>query len=194
VDFLKDYSEFAVDSPLRPKTAVSPELRSIKRSRLGRANSTASVLADISSKRLNRQALDLNNAPALSPVKLGSPVRIFTPTKREIAPASPLLARLSHVSDPFLDVPGLWLQQTLVEATVDGGDIEEPIDFKYALNLPSDDSEAGVDILQGFKRIGAATQPSLASQLEQDSASSYPGAEQSSRSHPPFSRSYTSLF
>jgi forkhead transcription factor HCM1 len=197
VDFTRDYNDFVLESPLRPKTAVSPELRNIKRPRLERSNTTAGVLGDVSINRLNRHALDLKNTPSLSPVKLGSPVRIFTtPTKRDVAPASPILATLNHVNDPFLDAPELWLQQTLVEATTNDTSAEEAIDFKYAINLPSDDSEGGVDILQGFTRIGAASQQNVTSQADQNGAS-YHGGEtgyMGQQSHRPFGRSYTTLF
>jgi forkhead transcription factor HCM1 len=149
------------ESPLRPKTALT---RSAKRPRLERANTTAGILADITGSGhngVNSRHADLKNPPLLPPGKLESPSRLGgTPSKR--VAASPLKDVLpaDHIS--MFDSPN-FLRQTLFEATgtslkpLAEGENEEDDSFMYALNLPpSDDSDGGVDILQGFTRIGEA--------------------------------------
>jgi forkhead transcription factor HCM1 len=124
------------DSPLRPK----------KRPRLERANTTTGVLATITSTSANVQN-HLILPPSLSPAKaLRSPPRLFSPVKRSVP--------VDETNTPMITTPK-FLKKTLLEATtkVSYGNDD---DLYHALNLPSDDSEGGVDILQGFQSIGAA--------------------------------------
>lgn len=197
-----------LDSPLPPKTNKSPR-RSTKRPRLERANTTAGILADITGDKSN---VRLINAPLLSASKLQSPLRLGqSPTKR--ARISPAKSKLTDELPSLLDSPQ-FLQQTLYEATATlkataSGDREDYDAFSYALNLPSDESEGGVDILQGFARIGEAAaqrnKPCQASLNEPDEASNHLRPEQffiahQSPSRPPkltrpgLGRSSTTLF
>ncbi|KAF2669172.1 hypothetical protein BT63DRAFT_439891 [Microthyrium microscopicum] len=129
-------------SPLRARTNSQAE-RNSKRPRLERANTTANILANITSSKIN-SIPELGPAPTLSPTKgLRSPPRLFSPSKR-----------LSTVEEETLFNTPKFLKKTLLEATTKDDNGFD--DISFALNLPSDDSENGVDITQGFQRIGAA--------------------------------------
>jgi hypothetical protein len=143
----------ARSSPLRARNNSEGD-RTSKRPRLGRANTTANILANITSSKTN-SIPKLSPAPTLSPTKgLRSPPRLFSPTKR-----------LATVDESFLNTPK-FLKKTLLEATTK--DDENYDDISFALNLPSDDSENGVDITQGFQRIGAASAMPAAAPQQQN--------------------------
>lgn len=150
------FPDISLESPTRPKTALSPPRRSTKRPRLERANTTAGILAGITGAGLNSRVANLKNPPLLSPGKLRSPLRFGdSPEKRGATSAKQ--GAIDEFIPSLFDSPR-FLQQTLFEATstslkpIAEDEIEDD-SFFYALNLPSDDSE-GVDILQGFSRIG----------------------------------------
>jgi forkhead transcription factor HCM1 len=153
------FTEALLESPTRPKTALSPERRGAKRPRLERANTTAGILAGITGAGLNSRVANLKNPPQLSPGKLRSPLH-FGPSPVKRGTNSPPKQGLIEDLVPSLFDSPKFLHQTLFEATSTSlkqsaeSDIEDD-SFFYALNLPSDDSE-GVDILQGFTRIGEA--------------------------------------
>jgi forkhead transcription factor HCM1 len=132
------------DSPLRPT----------KRPRLERANTTTGVLASITSSKSNLMA-QLSMPPPLSPAKgLQSPPRLFSPVKRSVP--------LDENNNTTM-TPGSLLKKALLDAAGmvpsygKGQSYENDDELYHSLNLPSDDSEGGVDILQGFQSIGAAT-------------------------------------
>ena len=116
------------------------------------------MLAGITGAGLNSRVANLKNPPLLSPGKLRSPLRFGdSPEKRETT--STKQGSIDEFVPSLFDSPR-FLQQTLFEATSTSlkpiaEDETEDDSFFYALNLPSDDSE-GVDILQGFSRIGEA--------------------------------------
>jgi hypothetical protein len=126
------------ESPIRPRTAVNDDKRPPKRARLERANTTASILADITgigaNSRLQKQSSLTQIKPLRSPLRLGSPVKRSTGNKPQL-PLTPILHR------------------QLLQATA--GISPENEEYLFGVNLPSDESEPGVDLSQGFQRIGA---------------------------------------
>ncbi|PSN60193.1 forkhead box protein J2 [Corynespora cassiicola Philippines] len=137
-----DYQE----SPLRP---------SAKRPRLERAATTSGILADVTGMKPNLTASptpnwklssSFLNIPSMSPAKDQSPIKppILKP---------PTSAPLPEFSLPDLDKEnrrsGLTPPQTF-----DGPAQQQDDDDIFRL-LNSDDSEPGIDMLQGFEKIGA---------------------------------------
>jgi forkhead transcription factor HCM1 len=114
-----NFDVFTDDSPLK----------SAKRPLLKRANTTSSVLADITGAGSNR--VPHLSRPDFKPVRLASPVRMTSPAKRSLASLP-----TSH--------PNMALPQ-----------IPEEDDYLFGVELPSDDSETGLDLTQGFQKIGA---------------------------------------
>lgn len=121
-----NFDVFADDSPLK----------SVKRPRLERANTSSGVLADITSGA-NRLG-DLSR-PDFKVKRLASPVRIRSPLKR-------LAAEPLQASNSILTLP----------------QIPEEEDYLFGVELPSDDSEQGIDLTQGFQKIGAPASASPA--------------------------------
>lgn len=113
------FDVFGDDSPLK----------SAKRPRLERANTTSGILADItgSNPRISEML-----RPDFKVKRLASPVRIKSPLKRSTADLPP-------TSNPNLALPQIP---------------EE--DYLFGVDLPSDDSEQGIDLTQGFQKIGAS--------------------------------------
>jgi forkhead transcription factor HCM1 len=121
------------ESPLRPRSGFNPGKRSAKRARLERANTTAGILADITGVNVGRAKSHASLDKLLSsPSRYASPVKMSAP------------GRDSLVATPKLN-------KTLLPAPTE----QDNDDFLFAVNLPSDESEPCVDILQGFQRIGA---------------------------------------
>jgi forkhead transcription factor HCM1 len=123
----------------------SPEKRPSKRSRLERANTTASILADVTGARSNIGVSPVKT-PKLNQTLLRSPER-FWPSP--IKPTQKLPT--SHPVDENT-VPDLQLPQ-------------DDNDYLFGVDLPSDASEPGVDIMQGFQKIGAPVPISSSSAL-----------------------------
>jgi len=128
------------NSPMRsPASRGSPEKRPNKRPRLERANTTSGVLADITDTYANSDLL-FNHSFELSPSKTLQ----FDAHDRIVFPQSPGNFWPSPVKSadtgPTENIPDLdFSNENLLELSV---------------NLPSDSTESGVDILQGFQKIG----------------------------------------
>ncbi|CBY00808.1 hypothetical protein IAQ61_011718 [Plenodomus lingam] len=162
----------------------SPIKRSAKRPRLERAVTTGGILADITSSKGNmtnsptpnwKMSSSFLNIPDLSPVKNLSPLKapvLKPPTSAPVSESSlPSPAkengRTSMAPPPSLHAPAKSQQ--------DDDDI-------FHL-LHSDESEPGIDLLQGFEKIGART-----------SAVAPNGSPQKKISRPSMARSSTSRF
>lgn len=126
-----DYQE----SPLRPTA---------KRPRLERAATTTGILADITGMKSNIANVasptpnwksSFLNIPAFSPMKYGSPSK--APTSNPLPDFSLPKVEVGHT--------GLTPTQTF----------EAPQDDDIFHLLHSDESEPGIDLLQGFEKIGA---------------------------------------
>ena len=115
------------DSPKHGQSPISPEKLSAKRPRLDRASTTASILSDITGTSRNTRG----NIPKLNAPFLESPVRFKSPRK------SPSKS------------PGKWM-------TIENADF--PKDDFFSLDFFADDNDGddfgGLDLLQGFTRIG----------------------------------------
>jgi forkhead transcription factor HCM1 len=122
-----NFDVFVDDSPLK----------SAKRPRLERANTTSGILADITGSGANRLA-DLGR-PDFKVKRLASPVRIGSPLKRSSTDQLPT----SHQNMALAQIP-------------------EEDDYLFGVELPSDDSETGLDLTQGFQKIGAPASASPA--------------------------------
>jgi hypothetical protein len=126
---------FTNASPLGRKAPASPEGRSAKRARLERSSTTAGILGDLSDASMNVRA-DLLPLPTLSPgpsllLPFPSPVKRTNPSSQRRR-ADIVVAEHAFALD------------------------NDENDELFGLNLPSDDSDPGVDMLKGFTRIGAA--------------------------------------
>ena len=147
----------------------SPERRSAKRPRIERSNTSAGVLGDITNSaksNSSRFPLDLSLSPfKLDPPVLRSPLRFDSPEKRKEPTSFPEL---------FDDMP-------------------QPEEL-FGVELGSDGSEEGLDILQGFQKIGAGR--AAASTARNPYGSLKPGPEQSksSKARPGLDRRLTSIF
>lgn len=113
-------------------------LKSAKRPRLERANTwtPSGMLADFTGGENLNDFLAGNRKPDFTAKLLGSPVRLTSPAK----PSPPK----RPASADQLPVPNLSLPQ-----------IPEEEEDLFGFNLPSDDSEPGLDLSQGFQKIGA---------------------------------------
>ncbi|KAL9077621.1 MAG: hypothetical protein Q9157_003265 [Trypethelium eluteriae] len=172
-----DYDDFENSFDLYPKEYSelllergSPERRSAKRPRLERANTSAGVLGDITNSTKSnsvRFQADLNLSPfKLDPPVLRSPLRFDSPEKRKEPTSYPQF---------FDDEPQ---QEEL-----------------FGLELGSDGSEEGLDILQGFQKIGAGTSTTAAA-TRNPYGSLKPSHEQvkPSKNRPGLDRRITSMF
>jgi forkhead transcription factor HCM1 len=146
------------DSPLKP---------SARRPRLERAATTSGILADITGTKANlaspipKWTSTFLNTPNFSPVKQGSPSK---------APTSTPLPEFAFPGLPAGHI-GLTPTQTF----------EAPADDDIFHLLHSDESEPGIDLLQGFEKIGAR-------------ASVAPNGSPSKAPRPGLTRSTTSRF
>jgi forkhead transcription factor HCM1 len=156
------------------KALEESPIRSTKRPRLERANTTIGIFADIT-------AFGVDTRRYLSPAKLASsPLRLGSPVK---LPAATLLNDKAFLAKQ-------------VEST--GND--ENDDFAFALNLPSDDSEQ-IDLTQGFHRIGSpstlvptnvmAPPQNFAFPVYPGTEQTYPSPSKQGRSKPELSRRST---
>jgi forkhead transcription factor HCM1 len=138
----------------------SPLKRSVKRPRLERAVTTTGILADITGSKPNMTASPTPNwklASSFLNIPNFSPVRSESPLKAPILKAP--------TSNPLLDFSlpnkenghsGLTPPHTFeIPAQQDQDD-----DIFHLLH--SDESEPGIDMLQGFEKIGAAPRASVA--------------------------------
>ena len=115
----------------------SPEKRPSKRPRLERTNTTASILADVTGARSNINVSPIKT-PKLDQTLLRSPERFWPSLIKSTQKQS-----TSHMANENT-VPDLQFPQ-------------EENDFLFGVDLPSDASEPGFDITQGFQKIGAPT-------------------------------------
>ncbi|KAF2425788.1 hypothetical protein EJ08DRAFT_594068 [Tothia fuscella] len=164
-----NFDVFADDSPLK----------SAKRPRLERANTTSGILADITGS--NTRLSDMMR-PDFKVKRLASPVRIKSPLKRYITELPP----------PPTSNPNATLPQ-----------IPEEEDYLFGVELPSDDSEQGIDLTQSFQKIGAPASASPAinrtglmlappsTWSRATGSPSKPPAGAARVGRPPLSRSYT---
>ncbi|KAF2095078.1 hypothetical protein NA57DRAFT_59829 [Rhizodiscina lignyota] len=159
---LKYYED--AENELSAAARGSPEKRPAKRPCLGRANTTANILQDITgSSTANARLAPAFTSPKLNPVFLKSPLRFESPLK------------------------GLSTAPPLGPSPLRPGASEFPDEF-FGVNLHSDDSdEAGFDILQGFQKIGAAAHSSMP-------APDVPTSAPVKGTRPGLGRSTTSLF
>lgn len=107
----------------------SSPLKSVKRPRFSRSMTSIDALQDAFGYTGGPMFTKEVAKPDFKTKLLGSPVRIKSPRKHDQAPSS---------------MPHMALPQ-----------IPEEEDYMFGVNLPSDDSEPGLDISQGFQKIGA---------------------------------------
>ncbi|TID15940.1 hypothetical protein E2P81_ATG08803 [Venturia nashicola] len=115
--------------------------KSARRPRLERANTwtPSGILADFTGGESLNDYLAGSKKPDFTAKLLGSPVRLTSPAKPP-PPKRPASADQLPVSNlPLPQIP------------------EEEEDL-FGFNLPSDDSEPGLDLSQGFQKIGAKVQ------------------------------------
>jgi forkhead transcription factor HCM1 len=186
------------DSPSR----ASPEKRANKRPRLERASTTTGVMSDITGNTMNdpmesvpspyrMPKFDWPSKPRKDALSLlASPGRIWPSPMKPSAHALPS----APTSNPtgISDIPS-------VQVTQDD-------DYLFGVNLPSDSSEPGIDITQGFPSIGAAvtSTPGPSASLAPPTAWSYnvsptkkpakQGSGNRSSGRPAFGRSATTTF
>jgi forkhead transcription factor HCM1 len=138
----------------------SPLKRSAKRPRLERAVTTAGILADITGAKSNMNSPTPNwkmtssflNIPNLSPVKGLSPLKApllksstSTPSHDFVFPGSGPNKENSHT--------GLTPPKSFSAPSTQQHQQQEDEDIFHLLH--SDESEPGIDLLQGFEKIGA---------------------------------------
>jgi hypothetical protein len=158
---------FGNPSPLRRKAPSSPD-RSAKRPRLERSSTGA--LGDLTGSRLNVRA-DLLHPPTLSPARSLLPPLPFSPIKRVNPSGQRRRADIVVAEQPY---------------AFDNDENDE----LFGLNLPSDDTDPGLDILKGFTRIGAPPSPDVLGY-----GYSQPSPSKKQRTgRPGLGRSSTSLF
>ena len=147
--FASTFDVFADKSPDLSLSTMSARGSPAKRPNLVRAATTANVIADIvgngsgsslSAGSVSSRFPDLANTPSLKPL-LRSPLRLNSPCKaqNDVINGSPLKVG----TNIFLS-----------SAPLPADDVDELFGFE----LPSEGSEEGFDMLQGFRRIGAPTQ------------------------------------
>ena len=167
--FASTFDVFADKSPDVSLTSLTARGSPAKRPNLVRAATTANVIADIAGG-LSGKFLDPASTPSLKPL-LRSPLRLSSPCKAQ-----------GEVQNEYA---GASLTKTgsnvfLSNAQTPGDDVNNLFGFEF----PSEGSEEGFDMLQGFRRIGAPAQ-SVKCTLD---GSPFKTAR------PAFSRSVTSIF
>lgn len=153
----------------------SPEKRSAKRPCVNRAATTANILADITGAATNtRKSNSATPAAAFKKPYLKSPAQIGSPLGRyeQLAPTSTPTLGYDLNAMPSLD--------------------QEDLSF-FGEVLHSDESEEGVDILQGFQKIGATT-GGFSFGANVHNGSPMKQAKPSKPQRPDFGRSFTSMF
>jgi forkhead transcription factor HCM1 len=164
----------------------SPIKRSSKRPRLERATTTSGILADITGAKGNMSSLTPNwkmsssflNIPNLSPAKNMSPLKapmLKPPTSTPVLDFS-----LPHPGKENSRT-GLPPPQSLSAPSTQQQQQQDDEDIFHLLH--SDESEPGIDLLQGFEKIGART-----------SAVAPNGSPQKLSGRPSLTRSSTSRF
>jgi hypothetical protein len=164
-----DYQE----SPLKP---------SAKRPRLERAATTTGVLADITNFNQTNTASPTPNLrspflemPSFIPSRHGSPMK--APTSNPL-PANPELPASGFARPTGLAPTGLTPKQHSFAVPTAP---EAPLDEDIFHLIHSDESEPGIDLLQGFEKIGAR-------------ASVAPNGSHTKSSRPGLGRSSTTMF
>lgn len=152
----------------------SPLKRSSKRPRLERAATTTGILADITGAKSNMASPTPHWKSPFLEIPGFSPVRQSSPLK-----AAP-------TSNPLLDfsLPNVAAGHTGLTPTQTFSAQQDPQDDDIFHLLNSDDSEPGIDLLQGFQKIGA--RPSVAPNGSPSKAKAAP--------RPSLTRSSTSRF
>ncbi len=159
----------------------SPIKRSAKRPRLERAATTTGILADITGAKGNLNSPTPNWKMASSFLKVPnlSPARKFSPLKNS--------ALKAPTSNPLLDFSfpnvnkenghsGLTPSKSF---SAPSNDMQQQDDDEIFRLLHSDESEPGIDLLQGFEKIGARVS-SVAPNGSPQKTSSRPGLTRSS--------------
>jgi forkhead transcription factor HCM1 len=134
----------------------SPLKRSAKRPRLERAVTTSGILADITGSKTNsptpnwKMSSSFLNIPDLSPVKNLSPIK--APMLK--APMGAPTAEFTHPSTTKdKGHSGLTPPQSFHIPAKSDSQQQDDEDIFHLLH--SDESEPGIDLLQGFEKIGA---------------------------------------
>jgi forkhead transcription factor HCM1 len=129
-DSIGAWDVFLDDSPLK----------SVKRPRLERSNTWTSsgILAEITGNE--NDLLSESGKLDFTAKLLASPVRLMSPVK--LSPKKRASSAEELGATPLLGLP----------------QITEEDDDLFGINLPSDDSEPGLDLSQGFQKIGAKVQ------------------------------------
>lgn len=137
----------------------SPIKRSVKRPRLERAATTSGILADITGAKSNmnsptpswKLSSSFLNIPNLSPIKNLSPLKAPMLKPPTSAPSLDFaFPNLDKENGPT----GLKTSQSFTASTTTQKQDEDEDIFHL---LHSDESEPGIDLLQGFEKIGART-------------------------------------
>jgi forkhead transcription factor HCM1 len=137
----------------------SPIKRSTKRPRLERAVTTTGILADITGSKSNMNSPTPNwklsssflNIPNLSPVKALSPLK--APMLK-----APTSNAAFHFSPPYADKENRHAGMKPPQSFSAPSSQQQPQDDDDIFHLlHSDESEPGIDLLQGFEKIGART-------------------------------------
>ncbi|EOA89198.1 Forkhead transcription factor [Exserohilum turcicum] len=134
----------------------SPIKRSAKRSRLERAVTTSGVLADITGSKTNsptpnwKMSSSFLNIPDLSPVKSLSPIKAPV-LKPPMGSSTAESAHASTCKDKGRS--GLTPPQSFNGPAKSEPQQQDDEDIFHLLH--SDESEPGIDLLQGFEKIGA---------------------------------------
>ena len=160
----------------------SPIKRSAKRPRLERAATSSGILADITGAKGNitnsptpnwKMSSSFLKVPNLSPAKHFSPLKTSTTLK---APTSNPLTNFFANADKENGQTRLKPPQSFSAPSTEQQQQEDDDIFHL---LHSDESEPGIDLLQGFEKIGARMS-SVAPNGSPQKASSRPGLTRSS--------------
>ena len=168
-DFEKSFEIYSKECSELLLDRGSPERRSTKRPRLDRASTSTGVLGDITNSAKSnslRFPSDFSLSPfRLDPPVLRSPLRFDSPEKRK-------------ETTPYLQV----------------FDEEPQQEELFGVELGSDGSEEGLDILQGFQKIGAGTATAPATRNLYGSLKPVAEQTKSSKTRPGLERRLTSIF
>ncbi|KAI9687984.1 MAG: hypothetical protein M1820_010363 [Bogoriella megaspora] len=168
--FLDPLDDWTQDSSILLLERGSPEQRSAKRPRLERAHTT-NALGDITNS--SKPNLRFPSDGGLSPFKI-TPPRLRSPLRSPVRFESP--EKQNPTYPPDFRIPDSPQQEDL-----------------FGVELGSDGSEEGLDILQGFQKIGAGTNTSIP---RNPYGSLQPGGEPTiaTKKRPDLSRRTTSIF
>jgi forkhead transcription factor HCM1 len=161
----------------------SPIKRSNKRPRLERATTTSGILADVTGTKSNmnsptpswKMSSSFFNIPNLSPAKSFSPLK--APALKPPTSNPSLDFAFGSPAKEFYGHSGLTPSKEFLATQQHQHQQDDDDDIFHLLH--SDESEPGIDLLQGFEKIGARTS-AVASNGSPKKASSRPGLTRSS--------------